>query len=155
MTEPSINLLYIQKSTGRGRIDKLSPAVPMDDLRGLIQALKQGHTIWHAPDQSKMGKDGAFTSVLLFFGEPAITNTAMSRIAKMSGAAMLSFFAQRLEDGSYRLEVFPALGNFPTESTMRTNRIIEENIRKASEQCFWLHKRFNRRGEGFPDVYRK
>ena len=83
----------------------------------------------------------------------------MSRIAEMSGAAVVPFFAQRLEDGSYRLEIFPELGNFPTDDgdadAIRTNRIIEENIRKAPEQYFWLHKRFKKRGTGLPDVYNR
>jgi len=143
----------------RGRIDKLTPAIPMDDLRGLIKALKQGHIIWYAPDQSKKGKGGAFTSILPFFGEPAVTNTAMSRIAKMSGAAVVPFFARRLDDGSYLLEILPQLEDFPTDDddadAIRTNRIIEENIRKCPEQYFWLHKRFKRRGEGLPDVYKR
>lgn len=61
-------------------------------------------------------KGGAFNSFLPFFGEPAITNTAMSRIAKMSGAAMLRFFAQRLEGDNYRLKIFFGMGEFPTEN---------------------------------------
>lgn len=143
----------------RSRIDKMTVAVPMDDLKGLIRALKQGHTIWYAPDQSKKGKRGAFTSVLPFFGVPARTNTAMSRIAKMSGAAVVPFFAQRLEDGSYRLEILPELENFPTDDgdadAIRTNRIIEENIHKAPEQYFWIHRRFKKRGADLPDVYKR
>lgn len=143
----------------RGRIDKMSPAVPLDDLRGLIRALKKGHTIWYAPDQSKKGKKGAFTSVLPFFGVPARTNTAMSRIAKMSGAAVVPFFAQRLEDGSYRLEILPELEGFPSDDedqdAARANRIIEENIRKVPEQYFWIHRRFKKRGADLPDVYKR
>ena len=149
----------VARQMHRGRIDKMTVSVPMDDLKGLIRALKQGHTIWYAPDQSKKGKKGAFTSVLPFFGVPARTNTAMSRIAKMSGAAVVPFFAQRLEDGSYRLEILAELENFPTDDgdadAIRTNLIIEENIRKAPEQYFWLHKRFKKRGTGLPDVYKK
>lgn len=143
----------------RGRIDKMSVAVPMDDLRGLIRGLKKGHTIWYAPDQSKKGKKGAFTSVLPFFGVPARTNTAMSRIAKMSGAAVVPFFAQRLEDGGYRLEIFPELEDFPSDDedqdAIRANHLIEENIRKVPEQYFWIHRRFKKRGEDLPDVYKK
>ena len=36
---------------------------------------------------------------------------------------------------------------------IRINRIIEDNIRLAPEQYFWVHKRFKARGEGYPDVY--
>ena len=37
---------------------------------------------------------------------------------------------------------------------VRINQLIEENIRKAPDQYFWVHRRFKSRGEGFPDVYR-
>lgn len=140
----------------RGRLDKMTVAVPMDDLRGLIRALKQGHTMWYAPDQ---GKNSKLSFLLPFFGVPAITNTATSRLAKMTGAAVVPYFARRLEDGSYLLEIFPELDRFPTEDAhadaVRTNLIIEENIRKAPEQYFWVHRRFKRRGKELPDVYKK
>ena len=97
--------------------------------------------------------------MLPFFGVPARTNTAMSRIAKMSGAAVVPFFAQRLEDGGYRLEIFPELEDFPSDDedqdAIRANHLIEENIRKVPEQYFWIHRRFKKRGEDLPDVYKK
>lgn len=140
----------------RGRIDKMTAAVAMDDLRGLIRALKQGHTMWYAPDQGKKTK---LSSLLPFFGVPAVTNTATSRLARMTGAAVVPYFGRRLEDGSYLLEIFPELEDFPSEDAeqdaIRTNRLIEDNIRKAPEQYFWVHRRFKRRGKELPNVYKK
>jgi KDO2-lipid IV(A) lauroyltransferase len=140
----------------RGRIDKMSAAVAMHDLRGLIRALKQGHTMWYAPDQGRKTK---LSSLLPFFGVPAVTNTATSRLAQMTGAAVVPYFGRRLEDGSYLLEISPALEGFPTENAeqdaIRTNRLIEESIRKAPEQYFWVHRRFKRRGKQHPNVYKK
>lgn len=139
----------------RGRISKLEPAVPMDDLRGLLRALRAGSTMWYAPDQGKKGK---FASVLPFFGVPALTNTATSRIAQMSGAAVVPYFGLRMPDGSYRLEILPALENFPTDDVeadaLRITRLMEEHILKAPEQYFWIHRKFKRRGEEYPDPYR-
>lgn len=137
------------------RVAKMKPAIPMDDLRGLLRALRDGHAIWYAPDQGKKSK---FAKILPFFGVPALTNTATSKIAKMSGAAVVPYFGVRLPDGSYHLEIFPALENFPTdnadEDAIRVNQLIEAQIIKAPEQYFWMHRRFKRRGKGLPNVYR-
>lgn len=139
----------------RGQRERhMAVAVHFDDLRGLVRALRAGHAIWYAPDQ---GKRTPGSEILPFFGVPAITNTATSKIAKMTGAAIVPFFARREADGSYTLSVHPALENFPTDDSsadaLRVNRLIEENVRLAPEQYFWVHKRFKARGAGYADVY--
>lgn len=130
-----------------------SVAVHWDDLRGLLRALRAGHAIWYAPDQAKRT---ASTEILPFFGVPAITSTATSKLGGMAGA-VIPYFARREPDGSYTLVIHPVLENFPTaEATadaLRVNRLIEENIRLAPEQYFWVHKRFKARGPGYPEVY--
>jgi len=137
------------------RADKLNPAIPMNDLRGLIRALRQGKNIWYAPDQGLRGK---FSSILPFFGVPAQTNTATSRIAQMSGSAVLPFFGIRKPDGTYLLSILPHFENFPTDDpkadTLRFTQVMEEQIRRAPEQYFWIHRRFKRRGKGYPSAYK-
>lgn len=144
----------VARAMHRGRIDKMTAAVRMDDLRGFIRALKQNHTMWYAPDQ---GRKSSFSELLPFFGVLALTNTATSRIVRMTGAAVVPFFPRRLADGSYLLEIQPALENFPTDDviadTLRTNRLTEEAVREAPEQYFWIHRRFKRRGKGLEKVY--
>jgi Kdo2-lipid IVA lauroyltransferase/acyltransferase len=121
----------------RGRIDKMTAAIPMDDLRGLIRVLRNGHIISYAPDQGKRTK---LAGIVLFFGEPAVTNTATSRIASMTGAPVVTYFGRRLQNGSYLLEILPPLDHFSIDDRLadaaRINRIIEENIRQAPEQYF-------------------
>ncbi len=139
----------------RGQRERqMTVAVHFDDLKGLVRALRAGHAIWYAPDQ---GKRTPGSEILPFFGVPAITNTATSKIAKMTGAAVVPYFARRETDGSYTLTVHPALENFPTEDAsadaIRINRLIEDNVRLAPEQYFWVHKRFKARGAGYPEVY--
>jgi len=145
----------VARAMHRGRIDKMTVAVRMDDLRGFIRALKQNHTMWYAPDQ---GRKSNFSTLLPFFGVLAVTNTATSRIVRMTGAAVVPFFPRRLADGTYLLEIQPALENFPTDDanadTVRTNQLIEEAVRKAPEQYFWIHRRFKRRGKDLANVYR-
>jgi KDO2-lipid IV(A) lauroyltransferase len=139
----------------RGQRERqMTIAVHFDDLKGLVRALRAGHAIWYAPDQ---GKRTPGSEILPFFGVPAITNTATSKIAKMTGCAVVPFFGRREDDGSYTLTIHPALENFPTDDgsadAVRINRLLEENIRLAVPQYFWVHKRFKARGEGHPDVY--
>ena len=131
-----------------------SIAVHFDDLKGLIRALRAGHAMWYAPDQGKRTK---LSEILPFFGVPAVTNTATSKLAQMTGAPVVPYFGRREADGSYTLTLLPALDNFPTADSavdaVRINRLIEEYVRLAPEQYFWVHKRFKARGEGYPDVY--
>jgi KDO2-lipid IV(A) lauroyltransferase len=132
----------------------LSVAVHFDDLRNLVRALRANHAVWYAPDQGKRTKS---SDILPFFGVPAITNTATSKIAEMTGCAVVPFFARREADHSYTLTILPALGNFPTADAaadaVRINRLIEEHVRLAPEQYFWVHRRFKARGPGHPEVY--
>ena len=136
------------------RARHMSPAVHFDDLRGLVRGLRGNAAIWYAPDQGKRSKS---SEILPFFGVPAITNTATSKIAEMTGCAVVPFFAKREADHSYTLTILPALENFPTKDAaadaVRINRLIEHHVRHAPEQYFWVHKRFKARGEGYPEVY--
>ena len=139
----------------RGQRERhMSVAVHFDDLRNLVRSLRGNHAIWYAPDQGKRTKS---SEILPFFGVPAITNTATSKIAEMTGCAVVPFFAKREADYSYTLTFLPALENFPTPDAaadaVRINRLIEQYVRVAPEQYFWVHKRFKARGPGYPEVY--
>lgn len=129
-------------------------AVHFNDLKGLIRALRAGHSIWYAPDQGQRTQSSA---ILPFFGVPAVTNTATAKIAAMTGAEVVPYFAKRETNNTYTLTILPALENFPSEDAsadaIRVNRLIEENIRLAPEQYFWVHKRFKRRGPEYPELY--
>jgi KDO2-lipid IV(A) lauroyltransferase len=129
-------------------------AIHFDDLKGLIRALRSGQAIWYAPDQ---GKRTTLSEILPFFGVPAITNTATAKLAAMTRSPVVPYFARREKDGSYTLTVLPPLDNFPTADgaadAVRINRLIEEHVREAAAQYFWVHKRFKARGPGYPEVY--
>ena len=138
----------------RQRERRMSIAVHFDDLKGLIRALRAGHSIWYAPDQGKRTKQ---SEILPFFGIPAITNTATGKLAEMTGAPVIPYFGRREADGSYTLTILPPLADFPTPDAaadaVRINRLIEEHVRLAPDQYFWVHKRFKARGPDYPDVY--
>ena len=130
-------------------------AIERSDVRTLVRTLRAGHVCWYALDQDFGTINAVFAP---FFGIPAATLTATSRIAKMTGAAVVPFFVRRLEDGGgYQLTFLPALENFPSgddlADTTRTNALIEAEVRKAPAQYLWTHRRFKSRPEGEADVY--
>lgn len=126
-----------------------------DDIRGMIRLLKQGHTVWFAFDQNYGGKGHVFSP---FFGQLAATNTATSRLAKITGAAVVPFFAVRKNNGTYALTIQPALENFPSKSeeddTNQLNMKIEEAVKLAPEQYLWVHRRYKQQpNKDFPVSY--
>src|SRR6185437_9042111 len=70
----------------RGRSRNGGHAIRRDDIRSMIAALKNNEVVWYAPDQSYRKKGAEMVSL---FGIPCPTNTATSRIARMTGAAVL------------------------------------------------------------------
>ena len=125
------------------------------DIRGLIRALKAGDTVWYAPDQDQGLKHSVFAPL---FGIPASTLTATTRLARLTGAAVMPFIIERLPDNrGYALAIEPALDNFPgadSESDARRfNALLEEQIRTHPEQYLWIHRRFKTRPEGELKLY--
>ncbi len=145
----------IERAMARHRNRLARRAIPRHDMRGLIRSLRDGHAVWYAPDQNYRGKYGALVP---FFSIPAPTNTGTSRIARMSGAAVVPFFMERKPaGGGYLMRFLPALTDFPSDDpvadTARINRLIEEQVRRVPAQYWWVHRRFKRRPPGYPDVY--
>ncbi|ACE85026.1 LpxL/LpxP family Kdo(2)-lipid IV(A) lauroyl/palmitoleoyl acyltransferase [Cellvibrio japonicus] len=129
-------------------------AIQRNDTRKLIKNLRMGHIVWYAPDQDYGAKHSVFAP---FFGIQAATVVATSRIAKLSGAAVIPFFCYREAKGRFRLVVQPPLDNFPSGDDVadatRVNRILEDAIRVAPDQYLWVHRRFKTRPEGEPGFY--
>jgi Kdo2-lipid IVA lauroyltransferase/acyltransferase len=119
-------------------------AIPRQDVRLMLKSLKSGKPVWYATDQGYRGK---YSEMIPFFGVPAPTNVATSRLARTSSAPVVPFFAMRLpRNQGYKLTVEPALGNFPTDDpaadALRLNQRLEQRIRLAPEQYLWSHDRF-------------
>jgi KDO2-lipid IV(A) lauroyltransferase len=129
-------------------------AIPRDDVRTLVKALRDGDVVWYAPDQS-FRKKGA--QMVKLFGIPAATNTATSRIAGMTNALVLPYFFERLPGGGYRGVIHPPLDNFPTDDpvadTERFNHIVEAEVRRMPDQYLWIHRRFKGLSADYPDYY--
>jgi KDO2-lipid IV(A) lauroyltransferase len=130
-------------------------AIPHHDMRAMVRSLKQNLVCWYAPDQDFGDQHSVFAP---FMGVSTATLIATSRLARMSGAAVVPFFQRRLEDGSgYALSILPPLEQFPSGDDVadatRINHIIEQQIRTAPDQYLWMHKRFKTRPPGETDIY--
>ena len=144
----------IDEMMRRGRTRRAGKVIHRDDVRGMLRSLKQNMPVWYAPDQNYGREHSIFVP---FFGVPAATIVATSRLARVSGAPVVPFFQRRMRDGRYRLCLSPALEDFPSgdleRDARRINALIEQEIRLAPEQYLWVHRRFKTRPEGGPGVY--
>jgi Kdo2-lipid IVA lauroyltransferase/acyltransferase len=156
MYRPTANLV-LEHFLASNRAKKTRRAIRRDDIRTLITALKSNEPVWYAPDQAYR-KKGA--EMVPFFNIPAATNTATSRLARMTGAAVLPFFVERLPGAQgYRMIIQPMLENFPTdnpaEDARRFNELIEAQVRRVPDQYLWIHRRFKGLTAEYPDYYRR
>lgn len=157
-----LNILYrptknevLSRFLARCRTAHGGRAIPRDDIRALITALRKNECAWYAPDQSYR-KKGA--EMVPLFGIPAATNTSTSRLARITGAAVLPFFCERLPGTrGFKAVIHPPLENFPSDSpaadTERFNRLIEAQVRTVPEQYLWIHRRFKGLTPDYPDYY--
>lgn len=155
MYRPTANAV-LERFLAQNRSDRTKRAIQRDDVRTLITALKANEPVWYAPDQAYR-KKGA--EMVPFFGIPAATNTATSRLARMTGAAVLPFFQERLPSGQYRMVIHPMLENFPSNDAAadakRFNQLIEAQVRRVPEQYLWIHRRFKGLAPDYPDYYKR
>jgi KDO2-lipid IV(A) lauroyltransferase len=158
-----INIIYrptkneaLAHVLGRGgRCRNGGHAIRHDDIRSMITALRKNEVVWYAPDQSYRKKGAEMVSL---FGIPAPTNTATSRIARMTGAAVLPYFVERLPGcAGYRVVIQPPFDNFPSDCSCadaeRFHRLIEAHVRAVPDQYLWIHRRFKALTASDPDYY--
>jgi len=139
----------IDRLIDRGRRHYVRSTVDRTDIRQMLRLLRSGEIVWYAPDQDYGTAHAVFVP---FFGIPAATITATSRIAKMGKAAVIPCAHYRLPGGRYQIEFGPPLENFPSgdeeADTAHINRTIEHYVRKHPEQYLWVHKRFKHQPNG-------
>jgi Kdo2-lipid IVA lauroyltransferase/acyltransferase len=138
---------------GRTRFGKSVLLSRQEGTRPAIRAMKAGMPFYYLPDMDYGERDTIFVP---FFGFPAATITGLSRLARMTGAAVLPVIT-RMEGDGYVVGIGPAWTDYPGESieadTRRMNAFIESEALKTPEQYFWLHKRFKTRPPGEKRVY--
>ncbi|MBN9403494.1 MAG: lipid A biosynthesis lauroyl acyltransferase [Burkholderiales bacterium] len=123
--------------------------------RDILGILKSGRPIMLAADMDFGLRDSLFVP---FFGVPACTLTAVSRLAHLSGARVVPFVSQVLPGyRGYKLRIYPALPEFPSgdvrADALAMNQFLEARIRETPDQYYWVHRRFKRRPHGEAPVY--
>lgn len=137
----------------RGRERYAHAAVANDDVRQMLDLLRRNAVVWYSPDQARIDSG----ELVKFFGEPAMTSTAPSRLARLSGAAVVPLFYRRLPDDSgYLLRFHRSPTDLPSRDpvrdTARLTAVLEGFIRECPEQYFWTHRKF-KDTPGTPDAY--
>ena len=129
---------------------------PRDDsAKALFRAIRRGDAFFNLPDMDFGARDAAFVP---FFGIPAATLLAPSRLARALNMVVQPVLAEMLPGGAgYRVRFMPPWERFPTEDpvkdTAAMNRWIEEQIRANPAQYLWVHKRFKTRPAGESSLY--
>jgi KDO2-lipid IV(A) lauroyltransferase len=163
-TQIPLNILYRPTSNrvmafflARNRARRAKRAIQRDDIRSVIGALKANEPVWYASDQSYK-KKGA--EMVPFFGVPCATNTATTRIARMSKTTVLPYFQERLPDNKgYRVVIGSPFEPFPTDDHIADalvyHHAIEAQVRHVPEQYLWIHRRFKGLSEDYPEYYKR
>ncbi len=126
-----------------------------DNVRGMVRALRDNECVWYAPDQSYRKKGAA---MIHFFGIPAATNVFTSRLAQMTGAAVLFVGHERLPgNAGYRVTISCAPSGYASESAIdaaeQFHRFVEAEVRRNPAQYWWIHRRFKGLSPDYPNYY--
>ena len=124
-------------------------------IKPIIRALHKNIPFLMLPDMDFGSRDAEFVP---FFGQPAATLVAPSRLAAATHAKVIPVVATFLPDyRGWKVKFYPAWENFPDKdnwtSAKRMNEFIEQCILETPSEYLWTHRRFKTRPEGYPKVY--
>ncbi|MEE8495620.1 MAG: LpxL/LpxP family Kdo(2)-lipid IV(A) lauroyl/palmitoleoyl acyltransferase [Xanthomonadales bacterium] len=126
------------------------------DMRSAIRYLREGGVMWYAPDQDFGPEQSVFVP---FFGIQTATLLATHRLIRLTGCAVVPMFpSYDPETRHYTVSLLPPIEDFPGDDPVpyleKLNQIMEDQIRYAPGQYWWVHRRFKTRPEGEPPFYR-
>jgi KDO2-lipid IV(A) lauroyltransferase len=139
----------------RSRLRYTRKLISKKDMRSAIRFLRGGGVLWYAPDQDFGPKQSVFVP---FFGIPTATLAATARLVELTGCTVVPMFPVfDTASRRYKIRLLPALENFPTGDVKadltRINAMLEDQVRRAPEQYWWIHRRFKTRPPGEPPFY--
>jgi Kdo2-lipid IVA lauroyltransferase/acyltransferase len=139
----------------RSRFPGTRMVARQEGVKTLLRGFKDGLGLQLSPDLDLGPRDAVFVP---FFGVRTATVTALSRLARLTGAAVVPVVVRQLPGAEgYVMRMYPAWDNYPgaspEEDTRRMNAFIEERVLEMPEQYYWLHKRFKTRPDGEEGFY--
>lgn len=139
----------------RSRFPGTRMVARQEGVKTLLRGFRDGLGLQLSPDLDLGARDSVFVP---FFGVRAATVTALSRLARLTGAAVVPVVVRQLPGAAgYAMRMYPAWEDYPGDSveadTQRMNAFIEQRILEMPEQYYWLHKRFKTRPEGEERIY--
>ncbi len=146
-----VNWMYAKR--GKNSIQMRSSR---GSMRPFYDALKHGLPFFYLPDQN--AKIEAHTVFAPFFGIEAATYTALTRFAQYRNSRIILCYGLIRPDGKgfdLHTEMLPqnfVMGDVQKDA-IRLNQMIENLVRRAPDQYFWLHRRFKTRPEGEAPIY--
>jgi Kdo2-lipid IVA lauroyltransferase/acyltransferase len=147
------NHACIERLQDEARLRVFAHTIDKKDMRGLLRTLGAGGVVGYVADQD-FNYQHAFVP---FFGIPAATLTAVSLLARRSGAAVLPYWFHRDPAGRYRLHVEAQWEGWPSDDpaadAARYMAELEKVVRRNPEQYLWVHRRFKTRPPGEPGFY--
>jgi Kdo2-lipid IVA lauroyltransferase/acyltransferase len=130
-----------------------------NSVRQVLSALNRNENVGLLIDVNVVADQGVFCD---FFGLPACSTTGLAVFALRSGAPVVPGFLIWDEAlGKHRLRFEPEIplvrtGDFKEEvriNTARFTKAVEECISRYPDQWLWIHKRWQTRPEGEPELY--
>jgi Kdo2-lipid IVA lauroyltransferase/acyltransferase len=151
-SNPGIDALMYE---GRMRFNESTIVARTEGIKPVIRAMKKGLPFYYLPDMDFGARESVFVP---FFGVNAATLTAVSRIAKLTGAVVVPVIVtQRPRMKGYDVRFYPALENFPSgddvRDAKRINELVESHVLQNVAQYLWTHKRFKTRPKGEASLY--
>ena len=139
--------------SGNRTIDKNNAVKPV------LETIRRGKDVGMLIDVNTVADQGVFCD---FFGIPACSTTGLAIFALRTGAPVVPGFLiwdEQLK--KHRLQFDPEVtltrtGDFKEEvriNTARFTKVIEGYACRYPDQWLWIHKRWQTRPEGEPDLY--
>ena len=129
--------------TGRTRGRLKLAATNLTGVRAMARALKRNQAIGLLPDHVPKLGEGVWAD---FFGRPAYTMTLAAKLQQVSGATIITTYAERLPRGQgYVVHFYPfeeTLGDTPEQQARAINAEIEKLVARCPAQYFWSYSRF-------------
>ena len=140
---------------GRSRFGNPLLLSRQEGIRASIKAMKAGRPFYYLPDVSGRRRDSVFVP---FFGVPTATVTAIPRLARATGAAIVPCITRMLPGGQgYQVEIGAPWEDYPSDDLVadvsRINACIEAAARTMPEQYLWVHRRFKKQPLGVAPPY--